>query len=110
MPTPTDQTFFNNNEDSAKRKPLNIAAKLQQKQEKLNDEKTTFISEIESSIRYAHFAVGEVVMKNPELWALIQPHLDRFLKKGTSKYDSVNDYSNNTTEVAELKKQLRRNS
>jgi phosphoenolpyruvate-protein kinase (PTS system EI component) len=106
MPKPTDQMFFDNTEDSAKRKPLLTALEIQkQKHAKLDDDTSASITKLEKSIARAHFVVGQLVLQNPELFALVKAHLE---KKQSSAYKVVQEYTDNVTQVAGLKELLRR--
>jgi hypothetical protein len=94
MKKPTDQMFFDNNEDSAKRKPFLTALEIQKKkQAKLDDDTSVSIGKLEKSISRAHFIVGELVLKNPELFALIKPEVDSHLDKESSAYNVVQEYT-----------------
>ena len=108
MAKPTDQMFFDNNEDSAKRKPLTALEIQQQKQAKLNDSTLASISKLEKSISRAHYVVGELIMRNPELFALVKLDLDRHLGKEGAAYKVVHDYAGNVAQVAGLKELLHR--
>ena len=108
MPNTTDQLSFLNNEDSAKRKPLTALETQQQKQAKLNDATAASINKLEKSIARAYYVVGELVLQNPDVLALIHAHLDSRLDKQSFAYKVVHDYAANVTQVAGLKELLRR--
>ena len=108
MAKPTDQMSFPINENSAKRTPPTALEIQQQKQAKLDDAASASITKLEKSIARAHFVVGELVLKNPDLLALVQPHIESRLQKESSAYKVVQEYAANVAQVAGLKELLRR--
>ena len=87
------------NENSAKRTPPTALEIQQQKQAKLDDAASASMTKLDKSIARAHFVVGELVLKIPELFALVQPHIESRLSKESSAYKVVQENATKVTQV-----------
>ena len=74
--------------------------------EKIRDDVAKRISDLEKSRSRARFVVGEIVLDDPELLALVSPHLARYLPKLGSARKVIDEYPQTIAKIAELKKLL----
>jgi len=77
---------------------------LAQTQARLQDMAANETAKLEKRLQRAHFAVGEIILNDPELLALVAPKLEPHLEKLGSARKVVDEHTANRAELDELKR------
>jgi len=84
-------------------KPVHQPITLEQKIAKIRDEIATKTSRIKKSRARARYLIGEIVLDNPDLHALVALHLEPHLAKLGSARKAVDDYPKTAAKLEELR-------
>ena len=83
--------------------PTDDLAQYDQRLAKLRDEVSRKSAVLERSLARAHYLMGEIVLKNPEMYASVRPYLGPHLAKLGSARKVVDDYLETATKLERLK-------